>query len=83
MKKENDIREAFKKTLVALRNEKGLSQMELAQESDLHRNYISFLETGTNIPTILTLYKLSDALDMTITEFLGEVEKNLPGPEEG
>ena len=46
------------------RLEKGLSQNDLAFQSELDRSYISDIELGKSNPTILTLQKISRALEL-------------------
>jgi len=57
-----DIRERVGKNVREYRKKKGLSQEELAFESDLHRTYISGVERGVRNPTVLILEKIADAL---------------------
>lgn len=46
-----------------VRTSRGLSQQDLALESDLDRTYISLLERGLRQPTLTTLIALASALD--------------------
>lgn len=56
--------------LKQIREEKGLSQIELAEKSGVSRVTISMLETGTQKNTTAnTLLRLSEALDVTIDDF--------------
>ncbi|WP_449355212.1 helix-turn-helix domain-containing protein [Virgibacillus natechei] len=41
-----------------------MSQAELAEHSNLDEKYISRLENGKENPTYITLYKLSEALNL-------------------
>jgi transcriptional regulator with XRE-family HTH domain len=70
---------AFGRVLRELRRERGLSQEALALEADLQRNYISLIERGINQPTITTLFKLAEALQMKPREMVGLVEELLIG----
>ena len=49
------------------RLEKGLSQEELAEKTDLSRRAISCIECGVNDPKYTTLIKISEALDINIS----------------
>lgn len=49
---------------------KGLNQSELARALDKDRQVIQKLETGLVNPTIKTLYDISIALDIDITDLL-------------
>lgn len=57
-----DIRARLAKNLVRLRGEKGWSQEDLADESGLHRTYVSGIERRVRNPTLLILEKLAKAL---------------------
>jgi len=59
------IEAAFGKILQELRKEKGFSQEELAHKCSLDRTYISLLERGQRVPTITTLFKIANSLDIT------------------
>ena len=65
-----------KKNLVALggrirklRTRKGLSLSELAYMCDFEKASLSRIELGKTNTTILTLYKISKALEIPISEF--------------
>ncbi len=49
-----------------LRKEKKMSQLELALESEVNKNYISDLERGCRNPSILVLEKIAKALDVSL-----------------
>ena len=46
------------------RYEKGLSQKELAEQSDVQQNYISEIEAGKRNITLSILHQIADALDI-------------------
>lgn len=68
----------FGKVLRELRENKKLSQEKLAEYCDLDRTYISLLERGLRQPTITTLFKLSDALNIKPSELVELVDIKLP-----
>jgi transcriptional regulator with XRE-family HTH domain len=70
---------AFGLVLRELRRERGLSQEALALEADLQRNYISLIERGINQPTITTIFKLAEALQVRPREMVRLVEELLTG----
>ncbi len=53
----------------------GISQENLAYESELDRSYISMLERGLRMPTILTLFEISKALKTTPTKIIKTIEE--------
>lgn len=60
-----------------LRTEKHLSQMDLALDSDITKNYLSDLERGERNPTIMVLNKIAKGLGITLEELLkgvGDIE---------
>lgn len=59
------------KQVRALREERGLSQMGLAELAGLHLNSLHKLETGAaSNPTLGTLIALATALDVDVRELL-------------
>jgi len=60
------------KMLKTLREEKGLSQVELAARAKVGRTYIVKLESGDKKnPSLLILQRLAKALGVPVTELLG------------
>ena len=59
------------------RTEKGWSQEYLAEVTGLHRTYISQLERGLKSPSVRVLSYITNALDITMGEFLRAVEELL------
>ena len=49
-----------------LRNEKGISQEELANEADIPLSQIGRIERGETNPTISSLFVISQALDIDL-----------------
>ena len=58
-----------------LRNQKGISQEELAHRAGLSRTGMGFLETGKRWPRLDTLMKVADGLNVTVDELLKGVHK--------
>ena len=67
----------FGQVLRTLREGKNLSQEKLAEYCDLDRTYISMLERGLRQPTISTIFKIADALDILPSELVKKVEMEL------
>ena len=53
-----------------LRKAKGLSQEELGERADLHRNFVGMLERGERNPTLVTLFRLADGLGVAPGDLL-------------
>ena len=68
------IIKAFKEVLRELRVKNNLSQEKLAELCDLDRTYISLLERGLRQPTITTIFKLTEALNIDPSEFIKLIE---------
>ena len=67
----------FGQVLKKLRMERNLSQEQLGEDSGVDQTYISLLERGLRQPTLPTLYRLCDALDITLSKLIRELEDNL------
>ncbi len=65
---------AFGQVLRELRKGCNFSQEALALESGLERNYISLLELGRNSASVKTIFKLAQALGISVAEFMSLVE---------
>jgi len=63
--------ESFGELLRRTREEKGLSQSELAQKGGFQPSAISHFESGRRAPSFDNLKKLADALAVTIDYLLG------------
>ena len=70
-----DLEQAFGHTLRRLRTERHLSQETLSFESGIDRSYLSELENGHKAPSLATVFRLADALDMSPSSFISEIEK--------
>jgi len=77
MKKSNEIDYLSKLGLqIKLeRTKKKLSQESLAHKSNLDRNYIGKVERGEQNPTILTILKITNALDISLLDLFENLEK--------
>jgi transcriptional regulator with XRE-family HTH domain len=53
-----------------IRKEKHLKQIELGYRCDLDKQAMSRIELGDTNPTILTLKKIADALEIDVSELL-------------
>ena len=60
------------KKIKQMRNQKGLTQEELADRCELTKGYISQLENNLNSPSIATLTDILSALGSNLSEFFQE-----------
>ena len=54
-----------------LRQERGLSQEELADRAGCHRTYVGMLERSLGNPSLAVLASLADALGVALGELVG------------
>ena len=65
-----ELKNKIGQRIVELRERKGWSQSDLARACDKDRQAIEKIERGIVNPTVFTLWELSDAMEMTLNEFL-------------
>ena len=66
----NDIRLiAFGRKVREIRKAKGLSQEALADLSGIDRSYMGHIGRGQKNVTLLKIYQIADALNVSITNF--------------
>lgn len=58
----------------ARRLELELTQEDLAGRCDLDRPFISLIEVGKKQPTISVLYRLAEALELSLSDFSARIE---------
>ena len=56
------------KRIVAGRKARNISQEQLAAASDVDRSHIGFIEQGRRKPTVSTLYKITQALGISLEQ---------------
>jgi transcriptional regulator with XRE-family HTH domain len=64
------VSDTFPTNLVRVRRQAGLSQEQLAFRAGVTRNYVGGLERGEKSPTLRTLDKLAEALDISPLDLL-------------
>jgi transcriptional regulator with XRE-family HTH domain len=60
-----------------LRERKGVTQEVLSGLSDIGRTHLSAIERGERKPTLETLYRISRALDVKMSEIVLEIEREI------
>jgi len=68
LKPGQDPDEWFGHTVAKLRNERGMSQEELAFRAGIHRSYMGVIERGEKSPSIETIAKVARGLGVSIGE---------------
>ncbi len=66
---------AFSRSVRELREERGISQEELADRSGLHRTYISNLERAEVNVSLKNIKKLARGLEISMTALVEHVER--------
>lgn len=59
-------------TIRAFRLQKGLSQGDIEKKTGLLRCYLSRVENGHTVPSLDTLSKIAQALDLPISQFFAD-----------
>ena len=62
-------KESFGTSVRKLRESKGLSQEDLAEKAGLHRTYIGGIERGERNLSLLNIWRIADALEVSPSEF--------------
>lgn len=65
---------AFGKVLRKLRIKAGLTQEQLGFSADLRRTYVSILELGQQQPSLTTIFKIANALNIPASKLIDLVE---------
>lgn len=71
------IEEAFGETIKELRKINQISQEKLAEESNLDRSFISLLENGHKQPSLITIFQLAKAFNLSASKILSIVEEKI------
>jgi transcriptional regulator with XRE-family HTH domain len=71
------IEEAFGETIRELRKTNKISQEKLAEVSNLDRSFISLLECGHKQPSLITIFQLAEAFNLSASKILALVEAKI------
>lgn len=63
--------------IAEFRKKKGVSQEVLSGLADIGRTHLSAIERGERKPTLETLFRISNALDIKMSDIIIEIEKKL------
>lgn len=69
--------EIIGKTIRRLRKEKHLSQEVFSGLAALDRTHYSKIERGQRVPTLETIFKMAQALEIKPSELIREIENDL------
>lgn len=67
--------QAFGEAIRQVRSERGLSQEEAALETGIDRAYYGHIERATKSPTLRTVWKIADALEIRPSDLLARAEQ--------
>nr|DAF63869.1 MAG TPA: helix-turn-helix domain protein [Siphoviridae sp. ctgn638] len=67
------LAERIGKRILFLRKRVNVSQEKFAELVNLNKNYLGNLELGKQIPTITTVEKITNALDMSLRDFFEDL----------
>lgn len=59
------------------RKKKGISQEVMSGLADIGRTHLSAIERGERKPTLETLFRIANALDVKMSDIVSEIEKKL------
>ena len=62
------IQERFGLAVKLIREERQLTQEELAHRAGIHRTYLSDIERGARNPSLINIEKLASALSVSLSE---------------
>jgi transcriptional regulator with XRE-family HTH domain len=69
-----DIRFKIGTRIKKIRELKGISQKDLAYESDLDRSYIASIEVGKRNVSIINLEKIASALNISLSKLFEQLD---------
>lgn len=68
------------RVIADFRIKKGVSQEVLSGFADIGRTHLSAIERGERKPTLETLYKISNALNVKMSDIVLEIETRINNP---
>lgn len=64
----------FGERIRELRHKQNFSQEKLAEITNLHRTYIGGIERGERNPSLENIYKIANALNISLSELFREIK---------
>lgn len=74
MDKTKRFQKALIDTLKVERASRGLSHEKIADKAGISRQTLGKIENGLANPTMLTMFKITNAMEMTLEEFIGKMK---------
>ncbi len=71
-KQDTEILIAFGLRMRTYRQQKNMSQEELAEQTDLHRTYIGSAERGERNVSLINICKIARALDLPVSSLVAD-----------
>lgn len=71
------MKESIGAVIRELRKERSVSQEKLAEGIDSHQVYISEIEKGQKLPSLLVLYNIAVFFGLTLTQLVERIELRL------
>jgi transcriptional regulator with XRE-family HTH domain len=62
-----------------LREKNGFNQYDFAYECEVSDAYYGRIERGEHSPSMITLYKITKTLGISLSDFFAEIEKEILG----
>ena len=72
-KKQQPDAKIFGAIVRGLREERGWTQEQLAEKSDMNASYLGFVERGDNVPTLTIIIQIAEGLGVEPGEILRQV----------
>lgn len=69
---QEELQKLIGRNIRSIREQKSMSAQELASTCNFEKSNMSRLESGKTNPTIWTLYKISQALEVPLEEIVAE-----------
>jgi len=64
------------RTIQRLRKEKNMTQELLSGFAGIARSHLAMIENGSKLPRLDTVWRIADALEMTASQLLVEIERD-------
>ena len=75
MRKDKDIVNLLGTTIRSRRKNLGISQEELGFRSGLHRTYVADIERGSRNPSLGSIAKLAEALELSLADLFVNIRE--------